>query len=76
MLFDKNGEYRHDIDVVDKYGMSGYLKNENSLKTRLTDIAVNDKERFVCYQVDSRVSFQEPCTIFWDLLSLVSLLNL
>ena len=48
MLFDKNGDYCHDIDVVDKYGMSGYLKNENSLKTRLTDIAINDKEWFVC----------------------------
>ena len=49
MLFDKNGDYRHDIDVVDEYGMSGCLKNENSLKSRLTDIAVNDKERFICY---------------------------
>ena len=76
MLFDKNGDYRHDIDVVDEYGMSGCLKNENSLKSRLTDIAVNDKERFICYWVGSRVSFQEPCTIFWDLLSLISLLNL
>ena len=45
LAFDRNGEFQHELDVLDKGGKTGYLKNE--LQSRLTDIAINDKGRMV-----------------------------
>ena len=47
MVFDKDGRFCHEIDVVDKHGMGGYLRNGDVLKTRLTDISLNDKGQMV-----------------------------